>query len=569
MFDIVVKGGRIIDGTGNPWFYGDVLIKDGKIVDVGKFGEVEAAETIDARGLTVTPGFIDMHGHYEYEPLMDPPANQMECLLQQGITTGLTGNCGNSAAPVFALVHEPCWVTIDNPSPEILVQPGIMTYRLMSIEDARRWFSRFGCNLDWRTTAEYHERLRQRGIPINLATLTGHNNLRAAVMGFEQRKPTEDEFRKMEALLVESLEQGSLGLSTGLVYPPSSFADLDELVRLAKVVAKHNGIYASHIRGEQDFLSEAIREAIEVGRLSGAPVEISHIKALGKSNWGESQGVLEMIEAARSSGVDVTCDQYPYTAQGVYCLWLTHMLPKNAFKDGIEGLCRDLASKSYRETLKKEIASREGEGNLLNSAGWDRIMIIGSKNKGLEGKTVAEISRLTNSVDPFDAALDLIVQEKGIVPMIAHLMCEEDIENYLRFSSTMVGTDSYAPVAPGIFGKGIISRGKPTPRQWGTFPRILGRYVRDRKLIRLEEAIRKMTGQPAARLGIKDRGLVRKNMWADIVVFDADRIRDRATWVEPRLYPEGIEYVLVNGKVAVRQGKYLPVFAGQVLLRGQ
>lgn len=562
MFEILIKNGHVVDGTGNPRFRGDIGVENGKITAIGDLGSAKGKEIIDAKGLVVSPGFIDMHNHSDFEPLMD--AYQMSNEIRQGVTTVIVGNCGKSAAPIKNLVMEPVWATIENPSPTILVKAGVMVYKAKPKKEVAKFYEQFGVNMDWSTLGEYFDRITDRGSAINRVTLVGHATIRLAVMGFEKRPAKEEELAEMKRLVSQAMEEGAFGLSTGLLYPPSSYADTDEVIELCKTVRKYGGVHSSHIRGEQDTLMEAIQEAIEIGKKAEIPTEVSHIKIKGRNNWGRTGEVLGMIEKARAQGIDITCDQYPYRAQGMYCLWLSHMLPAWAFEKGLDSL----KDPSFRRKLGEEITESKGDANLIKTAGWENIIIVGAeseKNKECEGKSIAEIAKLRNANDPFDVVFDLLIEEKGKVPMIVYLMSEEDVQTFMRYPGTMIGSDGEAPTLPGFFGKGIITQGKATPKHWSTFPRILGRYVRETKTLRLEDAVRKMTSLPAQRMGLGDRGLLKRGMCADITIFDPDRIIDKGTFVDPCQYPEGIEYVLINGKTVLKKGNAIDVTAGEVL----
>ncbi len=568
MFEVIIKNGQIVDGTGDPGFKGDIGIENGKITEIGDLGSAKGQEIIDAKGLTVSPGFIDIHNHSDFEPLMD--ANQMSSEIRQGVTTVLVGNCAKSAAPIRDLMMDPVWTTIENPSPTILEKAGVMVCKARSREDIGKFYRQFGVNLDWSTLSEYFNRITERGSFINRATLVGHASIRLAVIGFENRPPTKKELTEMKRLISEAMEQGAFGLSTGLVYPPSSFADMEEIVELCRTVQKYGGIHCSHIRGEQDSVMTAIQEAIRIGQEAEIPVEISHIKTKGRNNWGRAEEALEMIRGARARGVDVTCDQYPYRAQGMYCLWLSHMLPAWTFNGGMPQLLENLKDNAFRNKVKKEVINLPGEANLVNTAGWENIIIIGiesEKNKSYEGMSVAEITELRNVDNPLDVVFDFLIDEKGEVPIIVYLMSEEDVQTFMRYPGTMIGSDGGAPTLPGYFGKGIVRRGKPTPKHWSTFPRVLGRYVRDTKTLQLEEAIRKMTSMPAQKIGLKARGLLKKGMWADITIFDASTIIDKGTFVDPTRYPEGIEHLLINGKIVMTKGSMSDTAVGEVLRR--
>jgi len=527
LFDIVVKNGFVVDGTGNPWFKADVGIKDGRIIDIGKLSSTKSEEALDAKGLVVAPGFIDMHAHSDFSLLINPLA---ESKVKQGVTTEVIGNCGSSAAPLDEFLKEETRETL----------PVLKEAKL---------------KLDWSSMDEYLNRLERKGIALNVVPLVGNGNIRALVMEYNSRRPSKSELEKMKGFLAETMKEGAFGLSSGLIYPPSCYADTEELIELCKVVAKYGGIYTSHIRGEGKTLFDSVREAIEIGKKAGVPVEISHHKASGKSNWGKVKQTLNMISEARTAGVDVTCDVYPYLAGST---GLDALLPTYAWEGGIEKLVKRLKNPEIRNRLKREM--KAGQPNLFSAGDWDAIMIAYCRgHREYEGKTIAEIARQMR-IDPFDFVFDLLIEEKASVMIVLFTMCEKDMRTVLRHSVSMIGSDSSATAPYDVLGKG-----KPHPRTYGTFPRVLGEYVRRKKLLTLENAIRKMTSFPAQKLKLKDRGLVRKGMWADITVFNPEKIVDKATYAKPHQYAVGIKYVMVNGKVVIANGKHTKKLPGKAL----
>ncbi|MEM2935750.1 MAG: D-aminoacylase [Candidatus Bathyarchaeia archaeon] len=528
MFDVIVKNGKVVDGTGNPWFKADVGIKGGRIVKVGHLSSVEAEGIIDAKGLAVCPGFIDAHTHSD---MTIPFGPKVESAVRQGVTTMVTGNCGMSLAPV-------------NPAKENL----LMRYIAPLMPPGRKM------KVEWRTFGEYLDKMEEKGIAVNVAPLVGHGTAKIAVMGFEDRPPTAEELEEMKALIHEAMLSGAVGMSTGLIYAPGAYSKTDEIIELAKVVAKHGGVYASHIRNEGATLMEAMEEAIEIGEKAQVPVHISHHKASGRAFWGKTEKSLRLMEEARARGVDITCDQYPYEA-GMTSLVM--LLPLWAHEGGMDKLLERLRNPEDREKMRKDLEDMV--------YGWEDIYVgyvETEKNKPLEGKNLVEIAK-ARGTDEFTALCNLLLEENGIASMVVFSMGEEDIRRVMRHHLQMVGSDSWA-VAP----YDILGAGKPHPRFYGTFPRILGKYVREEKVLTLEEAVRKMTSFPAQRFGLRDRGLVREGFWADLVVFDPETIRDRATYQDPHQYPEGIEYVMVNGKIVVEKGEHTGVLAGKVLRHG-
>jgi len=532
MFDVIIRKGRVIDGAGNPWFLADVGVKDGKILKIGNLKSEDAERMIDAEGCIVGPGFIDMHSHSDFTPLINP---YMESKVRQGVTTEVIGNCGFSAAPLNDFLRQ-----------EILETSPLL--REANVE------------LDWSTMDEYMDRVERNGVSLNVAPLVGHGNLRSLVLQFERRKPREKELEEMKRILTRAMEERAFGMSTGLIYPPGCYADTEEIVELCKVVTRFGGLYSSHIRGEEIQLLKSVKEAIEIGEKAGVPVEISHHKAAGKRNWGRVRDSLKMIREARSRGVDVTCDVYPYVAGS---FGLDSLLPPHAHEGGVEKLVDRLRSREVREKLKEEMMIGVGEWHgVAEVLGWENIMIAYCKgHPEYEGKRISEITKEKN-LDPFDFIFDLIVEEMASVSVVLFSMSEDDVRTVLKSPFSMIGSDSSARAT-----YGILSAGKPHPRAYGTFPRVLGKYVREEKILTLQEAIRKMTSFPAQKLGLKDRGLIREGLWADIVIFDSDRIIDEATFVDPHRYPEGIEYVIMNGKIVIEKGEHTKETLGKVLRR--
>ncbi len=525
MFDVIVKNGCLIDGTGNPWFRADVGIKSGKILVISDLGSEDTNRIIDAKGLMVCPGFIDMHSHSEYSLLANSKA---ESKIRQGVTTEVNGNCGDSPAPTKGITEE-------------------------AAEEAKE----YKLDIDWSTLGEYLDKLERQGIALNVAQLVGHGTIRTSVMGYENRSPTCEELNEMREQVAQAMEDGAFGISTGLFYLPGCFADADEVIELCKVVARYGGICTSHIRGEGDPLIEAVAEAIEIGEKANIPVQISHHKACGIENWGKVEKTLRMMEEARARGVDVTCDVYPYTACGAD---LVSMIPIWAHEGGVDKLRERLKDPKNRERIKKEMLEGiPGWESCVKQSGWGRIKVIGWKeHKEFEGKTIAKIAEL-KSVDPFDLTFDLIL-EKEMPELIDLAMNEEDVCAVIKHPLSMVGSDGWA-LAP----YGVLSESKTHPRSYGTYPRLLGKYVREEKVLTIENAIRKMTSLPAQKLGLRDRGIPSKDMWADMIVFDSKRVVDEATYEDPHRPPKGIEYVLVNGEVVVNRGKHVGTLPGKVL----
>ncbi len=530
--DLVIKNGRIIDGTGNPWFKGDVGIANGRIVKIGTLRAEESTRVVDARGFVVAPGFIDMHSHSDFSPLINP---RTESKVRQGITTEVTGNCGISAAPLNDFLKEE------------------ITKTTPILEEA-------GLKLDWSTMKEYLCRLDEKKMAINIVSLVGHGNVRAMVMKYDVRSPTKKELEEMRKVLAKALEEGAFGLSSGLIYPPGCYANTKELIELCKVVARYDGLYSSHIRGEGERLIDSVKEAIKIGEKAGVPVEISHHKAGGKASWGKVKRTLKMMERAREKGIEVTCDVYPYLAGS---FGLDAMLPPNAYEGGVERLVERLKDEKTRQRLRREMTEGiEGWSSPLKAGGWDTTMIAYCEgHPEFEGKTISEITQ-QKKLDPFDFVFNLLIEEKASVAVIRFLMHEKDMLMVLKHPVSMIGSDSSARAPYGVLGKG-----KPHPRSYGTFPRVLGRYVREEKVVTLENAVRKMTSLPAQKLKLRDRGLIREGMWADITIFNPKNVIDTATYSEPHQYPIGIEYVIVNGEVVIDNGEHTGELPGQALRR--
>ena len=543
-YDVLIKGGLIVDGTGNPWFKGDVAIKNGRIVDIGKIRGENVERTIDARGMVVSPGFIDIHTHSEVSLLVNPRA---ESTVRQGVTTVCVGNCGLSPYPV-------------NESTK---------------DELCRYLSSFYPlrEVDWRSTRDFLGKLERQGVSCNVAALVGHGSIRIAVMGFEDREPTAPELREMKDLVSEAMDEGVFGMSTGLGYAPGFFSKTDELIELAKVVSKKGGFYATHTRSIGVTYEEGVAEAITIGREARIPVQISHIES-HYPNWGRTKAVLKMIDEARAQGIDVTCDIPPY----LYNLTvITTLLPRWVQEGGLTKLIDRLKDRSIREEVKREILKETDKrrSNTMTALAidgyWSKIRLAsGDRNPQLIGLSIAEIAEKWN-VSPYDAVFDLLIEEGKQLFIIGETHYEEDMRLVLKHPTSMVETDerARAPYGP-------LAKGRPHPRAYGTFPLLFRKYVRGEtrpelpeergyKLLTLEEAVKKVTSLPAQRLGLQDRGVIRKGMYADITVFDPIKVADRATYKEPHLYPVGIRYVLVNGEIVVEDGEHTGNLPGTVL----
>jgi N-acyl-D-amino-acid deacylase len=526
MYDLLIRHAKIVDGTGNPWFTGDVAIAGTTIAAVGRVTE-EASRVIDAKGLCVCPGFIDVHAHGDFTPF---DKTVVDYKLRQGITTEVNGNCGFSAAPV-----DPSTVELVKRSVEGFIAP----------EQGVPW--------NWRSLGEYLDSIAHAQLAINIAPLIGHGTLRAAVMGYEQRTPNAAERDRMQALMRESMQQGAFGLSTGLVYVPGTYAQTDEIIDIARVAARHGGLYATHMRNEGERLFEALDEAIQIGRQAEIPVQISHHKATGRPNHGKVRETLRRLEEERAHGLEITVDQYPYTAASTT---LASVLPPWAQVGGVPQILERLRDPATRQEIKADITADPQHGdNMLRGCGWDEVLIASVKtarHKIYQGKHLQDIARMRGE-EPLESVFNLLLDEECAVAMITFTMAEEDVRTVMRHPATMIGTD------------GIWSHGKPHPRIYGTYPRILGTYVREAHLLSLEEAVRKMTSFPAQKFGLWKKGLVRSGMDADLVIFDPDTIAERCTFQDPHQYPAGLPYVILNGQVVVDQERYTGMLAGLIV----
>lgn len=529
-YDLVIRGGRVVDGTGRRAFNADVAVRGDRVVRVGQVpANARAKRTVDAAGLVVAPGFIDMLGQSEQYVLIDPRAMSK---VMMGVTTEVTGE-GGSIAPVNE----------------------------RTLKEDEPFNRRYNLDVDWRTLHEYFRRLGLQGAGVNLASFVGATQVRAYVVGFDNREPTPDELEKMKALVAEAMEDGALGLSTSLQYVPARFARTDEIIELAKVAKRYGGIYATHQRSEANALDASLAEVFEIARRAHIPAEIWHLKAAYRKNWGRMPQVLAKIRAARARGLDVTADVYPYTAAST---GLSACLPPWAIEGGGEKMLARLRDPATRARIRADILkdSNEWENIYLGSGGASGVLVgsvVNRELEGLQGKRVSEIAK-EQGKDELDALFDIIIADRGQTGAIYFMMNEDDLRAALREPYVSICTDSGARAADGP-----LSGSKSHPRGWGSYPRVLSRYVRDEHLLTLEQAVHKMTGQPAARVGLKDRGVLRAGAYADITVFDPARVRDLATFDQPNQYPEGIEYVVVNGRLEVDAGKRTPANAGRPL----
>ena len=528
--DIAIENGLVVDGTGNPGYRANVALRNDRISVITRSDIGNARHVIDAKGFVVSPGFIDVHSHSDLTLLAGANA---ESKIRQGVTTEVIGNCGESAAPLEG--------------------------EAVGVTQAKA--SKYGLKVTWSSLAEYMRSLEQHGVVLNVACLIGQGTVRTSVMGFANRIPTGREMNRMKELVAKCMQEGAFGISSGLFYTPSCYAKLGELVELARVAALYGGIYASHIRDESDRLEEAVGEALAVGRKSGISVELSHHKACCKRNWGKVRRTLRDIAKARMEGVDATVDVYPYIA---YNTSLSAAIPPWAHEGGPERLIERLKKPAIRRKLKQQMQKGGKDWETMTKAPlWDKFMISSfPKRPSLDGKTIQHISR-SKKRDPYETIFDMLIDGKTMVSVVVEDMCERDVEFVLQSPLSMIGSDGYS-----LSTDGPLGTGKPHPRSFGTYPRILGRYVREKHVLTLEDALRKMTTFPANKLGLSDRGLLREGMRADIVIFDPSEIVDNATYLQPHRFPLGIEYVIVNGKITISEGKYLRRLNGHVLKHG-
>ncbi len=558
-FDIVIRGGRIYDGTGNPWFRADIGISDGKIVRVSRTPLRDADRVIDATGLAVSPGFINLHSHSDVTILYH---NNAENCLAMGLVTELTGNCGISVAPVTEKYRD-------------AILREIRSLAFCPIE-----------GIEWTTLGDWMKKVEEKGLGINIAPLIGHGTVRGCVMGKEGEGgervvPTEEEMEEMKAMVEEAMKEGAFGMSTGLVYAPGRNALTDEIIELCKVVAKYGGVYTSHIRSEGDQLIEAVWEFIEICERAGVRGVISHHKASGRNNFGKVCETLRLVDRARRRGIEIIIDQYPWRIGGV-----TKSLG-GRFKPEVKTrreLVEKLKDPEEWEKLKAAMMKRrereralyeERRRRLEEKGGWaprpyavraGGVILYSKKHPEFEGKSFQEVADAMGVDDVWEALRALLIEDEGYTVAGNIPYSEEDIVTVMRHPVTTVSTDQYAMDNSKVSQSQLADNlSYPHPRGWGTYPKILGKYVRKEKVLTLEEAIRKMTSLPAQFLGLQDRGLIREGFWADIIVFDPEKVDNRATYGDPCRYPEGIPYVIVNGQLAVDEGEHTGVLAGRVL----
>jgi N-acyl-D-amino-acid deacylase len=533
-YDSVIRNGKIIDGTGNPWYKADIGIADGIIKAISNSIVNEGADrNIDASGMVVSPGFIDTHSHDDAYVIIDPQCSQK---VLQGVTTTVMGNCGFSLTPMR-----------DDHSAEWKKASALMGGHFLGDEF---W------NL--RSFEQYLEKLDTVQLGINVVPLVGHGTIRVAVMGFKNRVPTETELKTMKAMATEAMQAGAFGLSTGLIYVPANYAKTDEVIEMARVAAGFGGLYTTHMRSEGDLQMEAIQEALQIAIEADIATHISHHKIAGRKNWGKSELTLKTFADARADGLTITWDQYPYRAGGTF---LPAALPPHIQAEGAQAYAKKLQEPEIRREIKQEIEGDENSAweNLIKGAGFENIIISAAPHHPeFVGMAIADIAE-THSKDPFDVYFDLVVEEQMAAGIVIFMMDDADIERILKDPGTMIGSD----------GVPSFGNDKPHPRMTGTFPRILGRYARDKGVITLADAIRKMTSLPAQTFQLHNKGLIRPGMDADLVIFNPQTIIDKSTFEDPLQPPEGIEWVVVNGQVAAENGMITGATSGKVMRLGR
>lgn len=528
-YDVIIRGGHILDGTGNPWYSADIGIRGDKVAAIGKLGDATAKRTIDAAGKIVAPGFIDMLGQSETSLLID---NRSLSKLSQGITSEITGE-GGSIAPQDERTLGPMKPVLDQ----------------------------FHLTIDWTDFDGYFNRLEKNGTPLNLGTYVGAAQVREAVIGDDDRAPTADELKQMEALVAQAMQQGAMGVSTALIYPPGHYAKTDELIALAKVASEYGGIYASHMRSEGQTEMQALDEALRIGREADLPVEIFHLKVSGKSRWGSMPKVIAKIQAARDSGLNVAASMYPYLAGATA---LASCLPPWVADGGTAKLLARLHDPADRRRIKADMAAdHPGWENLyFDSGGPTGVMISGVVNPDLkkyDGKTVAQMAAAEKK-DPLDALFDFVIADNAQTGALYFIASEQDLQYGLKQPWTSIGLDANETSLDGP-----IFEPHNHPRAWGSMPRFLGHYVRDLHLVPLPEAIRKITSLPAEREHLIGRGLLKQGFFADVTIFDPAAIIDKATYTDPNQMSVGVDYVFVNGQLEFESGKLTGVTAGRAL----
>lgn len=522
-FDIIIENGLVVDGGGSKPVKQDIGIKNDKIIELGDLKKSSAKKRIDAKGKIVSPGFIDAHSHSDFAFLMIPNADSK---LHQGITTEVIGCCGSSAFPLYDEAKK----------------------------RTQEEFKKYDLKIDWSTAQEYFEKITKTKVAVNVVPFIGQGTIRASIMGYEDRKPSADELKKMKYEVEKAMDNGVFGLSTGLIYSPGYFADTDEIIKLAKVCKKHNGIYTSHIRGEGDTLLEAIEEALKIGKEADIPVEISHIKASGQKNWGKVAKAIEMIEKSNTDGDRNKFDKYPYIASATD---LASLLPRWVQDGGYPAIMKKINDVKSQDKIFEDV---EKERETIS---WSDVLITFincEKHKDIEGMSVDEISKKFG-LSHKDTFFKILIDGDLDVGIASFTMNQEETDMVLTHPLGMLCTDSSAYTPTGKY-----RRGNPHPRTYGSFPRYIRQYVRENKKLSIQEAIRKITSLPATQMRLKNRGLLKKGYFADIVIFDLEKINDKATFKDPHQFPEGINYIIINGKIRIIDNKDAGENSGSVLV---
>lgn len=528
-YDIIIRNGHIIDGTGSPWYSGGIAIRDGRIITIGDLSRAQAKQTIDAAGRVVAPGFIDMLGQSETTILADP---HVPSKIFQGITTEITGE-GDTVAP-------------QNDA---------------TLADLKTECGHYGITCDWRTLSEYFARLQKQGMGINLGTYVGATQVRRVVIGENDVQATPAQLDQMKSLVAQAMREGAMGLSSALEYPPAPYASTDELIALASVASQYGGIYATHMRNEGDGEMEALAETARIAREAHIPVEIFHLKTAGKPNWGKMPQVVAFIDKQRSEGLDIAADTYAYTA---WANGMSAFIPPWAHDGGNEKLIERLRDPKMRARIRKDMQtpSKDWDNEWQEIAGPEGVLLCEVHNPALaqfEGKTLADVAKAWHE-DPIDALFDLLIKDNGRTGVADFGMSEPDIQYALKQPWVSIDNDSSGESPAGVFAKF-----HPHPRTYGTFPCILRKYVREDHLLTLPDAIRKFSALPAQREHLADRGVLKKGMWADVVIFDPAKVRDLATYANPQQLSVGMDYVLVNGVPVIADGKMTNALPGKVI----
>ncbi|MFQ6110153.1 MAG: amidohydrolase family protein [Candidatus Aminicenantales bacterium] len=523
-FDLIIKNGYVFDGLEDEALEADIGIIGNFIREIGKISVAKGKSIIDAKGLVVCPGFIDVHDHTDVELLVNPKA---ESAVRQGTTTLVSGNCGSSPFPIPEAVFEEMKENLEE---------------------------QFQIELNWTDINGFFSRLEEKGVALNYSSLVGHGAIRGAAMGFNDRPPKTEELEKMKNMVTENIRAGAFGFSTGLEYAPGSYAHPGEIQELCRVVSRLGGVYATHMRDEGDHLLESLDESIEVARKAGVNLQISHFKVAYPRNWQKVDEALRKIEEAKKEGISISCDRYPYIAGST---GLSFYFPLWARQGTTDEFLARLKDPTLESKIKSHLAEQEKK---LGS--WEKVVIssvVSEKNRRFEGKSILEGAEESGK-KPYEFMRDLLIEERNRVGMVTFMMSEENLKKILAHPLVGVGSDGSA-IAP----YGPLGRGKPHPRHYGTFPRVLGKYVRQEKIVPLVEMLKKMTSLPARKFGFEKRGILKRDYFADMVIFDEAKVIDKATWKNPHQYPEGIVYVIVNGRVVIREKEHTGQLPGRVL----